>query len=418
MPGRLSQSHRHTSPVRPLFLAIVALSATESQNPAAAVQPACAVRRPPRGVSHPELDAAWSAYDAKAAAAGDDVHQALVREREAAAGNRDADAEVRRAIDRLERTGRLPLQKGCAGAVGRCRATCEDAWGELAAAYTRAAAALREQKNGALARDVEKELAELRAASRPRPTFVAERFGLEGGATLGVLRALKSWEDVNPVPIFAARRLPALVSDGALVLELHDAHAKGLKRHDVLYSIDGRVLDGEDAYVQMQGALREGQAANATVKRPIRGAWIDVPVTLVPVSRARVEVLHRAKRVYPERSQPPIGIDPAKPADQQRLAEMRLDAEMKLRKQEALVERIFTDEDGFFSDLTLAVAVGSADDIVAMLGELGAERIRAMDALIRETDWGRVRAERDATLTNGKVLLKAWEAVEDVFFPK
>lgn len=406
------------SPLDRLLLALVACAASATPHPAAAAQPVCAIRRPQQGFVHPELDAAWSAYEESVAAAGEVVKRALARELEAAAGNRDAEGEVRRAIGRLERTGRLPLQKGCAAAVGQCREDCKKAWGELAAAYTRVAAALKEEKKIPQARDVERELAAMRAVTRPRPAFVAGRFGLEDGSTLGEHDVLKSWAGGNPAPAFKKLGLPPLKSDGVLMLELHDTHAKDLAKKDVLYSVNGQVLDGEDEWAEAQAVIHRGGKVDVVIKRPVRGVWRDMRTQLVPVSRAQVEMMQRVKRIYPERSQPPIGIDLTKPADRERLASMQLDATIKLPNQDALVELIFTDDDGLFSDLTLAVQAGSADDVVAMMEECGAERISAMDKLMRDTEWGMLRSKRDSTVTNGKVLLKAWEAVPEVFFPK
>ncbi len=104
----------------------------------------------------------------------------------------------------------------------------------------------------------------------------------------------------------------------------------------------------------------------------------------------------------------------APPLDQNEWMEQQENFADRMLRQPNRFPKVFVevvlDEDGLFR--SLAEAVNSGDDtfIVAALGRFSQERLREMDAVVKETDWGRY-PRADTGLTNGQVVLAAWDAV-------
>jgi hypothetical protein len=74
----------------------------------------------------------------------------------------------------------------------------------------------------------------------------------------------------------------------------------------------------------------------------------------------------------------------------------------------AMIE-VIEDDGGLFNALVAAVEAGDDSAVAQALGKFSPNRLKEMDTLVVETDWGRW-PRRDTNRTNAQILLAAWEA--------
>jgi hypothetical protein len=208
---------------------------------------------------------------------------------------------------------------------------------------------------------------------------------------------------------FTKRNLPLTPGHGMFAHELKVLHSRGLELHDIVIRINGKKIDDDKSYAAARSELRIGVPATVHLKRlheeGVARKWKTIPVKLVPVSSTAVGIYQR-KHNFMNRTEPALG-----GAEQLRQTENVVDYMLNKRgKIPQVFEDVMQDAGGLFKNLVAAVNTGDDYTIIQSLGKFSSDRIAEMDSLVFETDWGRF-ARGDTRLTNGQVLLAAWDSV-------
>jgi hypothetical protein len=158
----LAQNPSGTRTLENLAYSGEAQNATASESEASAAtakRPAGTIARPEEGVKHPDLDKAWSEYDAVVANAAEEIKAAILKQFDAATAKGDLDAAEKwqAAQDDFERDGEVPFTPETKVAVSAAVAEYKRAKENLSAAYDAVVKALTTEKKIAEARAAREE---------------------------------------------------------------------------------------------------------------------------------------------------------------------------------------------------------------------------------------------------------------------
>jgi hypothetical protein len=167
------------------------LNSDEPQKPAAAAaeadatdagpkRPAGTLVRPKDGVKHPDLDKAWTDYDAAVAKVTESIKAAIAKQFDAATAKGDLDAAEKWQVigEKFEKAGELPTDKEAKTAVSAAVTDCKEAREELTKAYETVVKALTMEQKIAEAKAVREESRALSSDNHtPKPAVNLAKAG-------------------------------------------------------------------------------------------------------------------------------------------------------------------------------------------------------------------------------------------------
>jgi hypothetical protein len=170
------------------------LNSNDAQYPAAAAEadatdaapkrPAGTVARPRDGIQHPDLDKAWTVYDAAVTKAAEGIRAAINKLFDAATAKGDLDAAEKwqKAQEKFKRAGEVPAETDTKSAVTSAVADYKRAKDELLKTYESVVKSLTMEKNLAAARAARDEAVVIEkngtASPQPKPVPVVAKKNL------------------------------------------------------------------------------------------------------------------------------------------------------------------------------------------------------------------------------------------------